>query len=562
MKYTNLKKDIVNILHSDEYDLYLKFYNEDGNTTLDPNEADWCYIHNYNIMIKFMDDNNPILLIMKDNSKLNDYFKNIVQRLREFCILNGVSVQLKTYDNLNQKKLYTFIKNNIIQKKQEKNMNESYDRNILVETFYNMLNTSKNTKRKSDFYLSEDIHTSISQSLLLEMIQELNSYYNFKDLNISSLLQDILICKNLNEVKSFVNSLENNTANRLIENVDIIENIIKFVKNEYINNISFNPNKPKSIMVLENVKVYPIKQLNKKENLINAYNELINESDNIKSDTDIIRIIRNKNICENYNVSRSDLLNMWLENNTKKIEPKRAFVFETTSGEKIVFNDIVKNALIPLSEHINNNGDKDDSISKEIINESIKYNHILSFLNEHHNSFSLKELNIRFKKMLKESSNKLKSKNLSLFCSENIDYQNEFEILCETVGFFHPALKYIAIENTKQNLIYSKILFENNMNDLNLLTKELKPFTKSLSELQNLVESIMKKEIKINGQLNESLDRKNIVNKCSEIYKELCFENDNNKSKIASALFNIIHTKYRLNENKIKFIQTLIKYML
>ena len=72
----------------------------------------------------------------------------------------------------------------------------------------------------------------------------------------------------------------------------------------------------------------------------------------------------------------------------------------------------------------------------------------------------------------------------------------------------------------------------------------------------------MKKEIKINGQLNESLDRKNIVNKCSEIYKELCFENDNNKSKIASALFNIIHTKYRLNENKIKFIQTLIKYML
>lgn len=562
MKYTNLKKDIVNILHSDEYDLYLKFYNEDGNTTLDPNEADWCYIHNYNIMIKFMDDNNPILLIMKDNSKLNDYFKNIVQRLREFCILNGVSVQLKTYDNLNQKKLYTFIKNNIIQKKQEKNMNESYDRNILVETFYNMLNTSKNTKRKSDFYLSEDIHTSISQSLLLEMIQELNSYYNFKDLNISSLLQDILICKNLNEVKSFVNSLENNTANRLIENVDIIENIIKFVKNEYINNISFNPNKPKSIMVLENVKVYPIKQLNKKENLINAYNELINESDNIKSDTDIIRIIRNKNICENYNVSRSDLLNMWLENNTKKIEPKRAFVFETTSGEKIVFNDIVKNALIPLSEHINNNGDKDDSISKEIINESIKYNHILSFLNEHHNSFSLKELNIRFKKMLKESSQKLKSKDLSNFYSENIDYQNEFEILCETVGFFHPALKYIAIQNAKENLIYSKILFENNINDLNLLTKELKPFTKSLSELQNLVETIMKKEIKINGQLNESLDRKNIVNKCSEIYKELCFENDNNKSKIASALFNIIHTKYRLNENKIKFIQTLIKYII
>ena len=267
--------------------------------------------------------------------------------------------------------------------------------------------------------------------------------------------------------------------------------------------------------MLENVKVYPIKQSSKKENLINAYNELINESNNIKSDTDIIRIIRNKNLCENYKVSRSDLLNMWLSNNTQEIKPKRAFVFETSNGEKIIFNDSIKNALIPLSEHINNNGDKDDSTSKEIINESIKYNHILSFLNENHQSYSLKDLNIRFKKMLKESANKLSSKNLSDFYSENIDYQYEFENLCETVGFFHPALKYIAIENTKQNLIYSKILFENNMNDLNLLTKELKPFTKSLSELQNLVESIMKKEIKINVQLNESMDRKNIINNCS-----------------------------------------------
>ena len=39
MKYTSLKNDIVNILHSSDYDLILKFYDEDGRNTLDTEKS-------------------------------------------------------------------------------------------------------------------------------------------------------------------------------------------------------------------------------------------------------------------------------------------------------------------------------------------------------------------------------------------------------------------------------------------------------------------------------------------------------------------------------------------
>lgn len=120
MKYTNLKNDIANILHSEDYQYYLKFYDKDGNTTLNPNDATWCYITNTNTMIKFMEDDNPHLLIIKDNKSSDSNFKLILQSIREQCILNGISVDIKVYDNLNKRKLYNFIRTDIITKAQDK----------------------------------------------------------------------------------------------------------------------------------------------------------------------------------------------------------------------------------------------------------------------------------------------------------------------------------------------------------------------------------------------------------------------------------------------------------
>ena len=127
MKYSTLQTDIINILHSTDYNLYLKFYDKDGNTIIDSNEAKWIYINNYNIMISLMDDDNPVISFWKGTNSFNDNMKTILQRIRELANLNGVSVEVKVYSNLNQRKIYNLIKDTITKlnkNKDDDKMNE------------------------------------------------------------------------------------------------------------------------------------------------------------------------------------------------------------------------------------------------------------------------------------------------------------------------------------------------------------------------------------------------------------------------------------------------------
>ena len=72
MKYTTLKEDIINILHSSDFNLDLKFYDENGNTTINVDDASWGYIHNENMIIEFMTDENPTIVIWKDKTNINN----------------------------------------------------------------------------------------------------------------------------------------------------------------------------------------------------------------------------------------------------------------------------------------------------------------------------------------------------------------------------------------------------------------------------------------------------------------------------------------------------------
>ena len=63
------------------------------------------------------------------------------------------------------------------------------------------------------------------------------------------------------------------------------------------------------------IKVYTAKEKNNRENLINAYNQLLSFTQNATKGTDIIREIRNNKICETFNVSRKELVDLWLYKN-------------------------------------------------------------------------------------------------------------------------------------------------------------------------------------------------------------------------------------------------------
>lgn len=554
MKYTSLKNDIVNILHSTDYDLYLKFYNEDGNITLEPSDAKWCYINNYNIMIQFMDDEDSTITILKDKNNFDDTFKKVVQHIRELSILNGVSVQIRVYDNLNQRKLYNFIKMNIIKNKQDNQMNESIS--MLQNTLLNVLYTAKNTSKPSDFYLSEELKNKNYQHLLFEMYKEISSLQSLKNKNLMKFFNKFSLCENKNDIQNFLDSLDKKTVSLLAENIDNIKYCVNFKKNQFLNNIESN-NNPTILYILENAKVYTLKQKLNNENLINAYNKLNELSVNAKNGTDIIRIIRNNKLCETYNVSRKELINKWL-NETSEIKPSKIYIIENSYGEKFSFNENLKYGIKALAHYINIGGSRDDDICKNIINETIKYNEISSFLKEYYDSFSMKPYNKKFKKIIKENISKLNNTfKIEYFKSENpIDYQSELLQLQNEMNCNHPAIKYLAIEEAQKNALYSKILIENNINELNILQKELKPYTKNIKELQKIVEYILNHNIK-----NILVESTNIKDKAQEIYNSIYLSDNKYNSIISSALFNIIKSNYRLDENKHKFINLLQKYV-
>lgn len=567
MKYTSLKNDIVNILHSSDYDLYLKFYDEDGRNTLDTEKSEWCYISNYNIMIKFMNDENSVIQIWKDKNTLNENMKHIIQRIRELSGLNGVQVQIRIYDDLNQRKIYNLIKNDILKQRESEDMDESVnnDDKVLIETLYNIVNTAKDTKRPSDFYISEAMQLENTRKIFSEIIKEISYLNAFKNTSISETLKPLMSLKTLDEVKEFSKSIKNSEI--IKENANNIKNIASFVKKEYLNNGDFIVSKPRTLFVLENVKVYTAKEKNNRENLINAYNQLLSFTQNATKGTDIIREIRNNKICETFNVSRKELVDLWLSRtNNLKIEPKKVFVVENYKGEKVIFNEAMKNGIKALAQYINNGGSRDDIICKNIMLETVKYNQISDFIKTYQDNYKVRKFLPKFKNIFSENANKLSSAylnfNKELFESveEEIDYTSQYQKLCKDMGVEHPAIKYLAIENAKKDAEYCSVLMEQTLSDETILTEGLKPYIQNPFTLYNIVKTIMDNQIILNKTLVESVNDSNIKSVATNLYNKICFEDNIVLMPIASSLFNIMHTK-NLNESKITYLNTLIKYI-
>lgn len=559
MKYSTLQNDIVNILHSADYNLYLKFYDKDGNTIIDANEAKWVYINNYNIMISLMDDENPVITIWKGTNSFNDDMKIILQKIRELANLNGISVEVKVYSNLNQRKIYNLIKATIDQlNKDDDKMNESHN---LDESLFILVNTAHNTKKVSDMYLSEDLQNNNSKNILNEMIDEIFSLKSCSNLN-KKCLNGLYTIKSLSETKNLIKSFDEKTYKTLSENIDNINNIVKYVKNRYTNNVDINKEKHKTLFILENAKVYLVKENNNKENLINAYNKLISSNEKLSSGTDLLKAIKKNHLCEEFDVNKTDLINFWLyESNGEKIPEKKIFVIEDSNGIKTFFNKDMAFGIKSLAQYINNGGSKEDNICQNIIKETIKYNEIKDFINEYYDYYSLRKYIVKFKNMLSETISKLTDTfNESLFESVNdINYNDDYNELVNEIGFEHPAIKYIAMEQAEMKSKYASLLMEQTDNDENILFENIKPYSKDMSECQKIIqETIENNSDKI---LNETINitRSNGKKVAEKLFKQ--FNESQNDSPITSALFNIVHSKQPLNSSKIEFLKTLDKYM-
>lgn len=559
MKYSTLQNDIINILHSTDYNLYLKLYDKDGNTTINSDDTKWIYINNYNIIISLMDENNPNISIWKGTNSFNENMKKIVQRIRELANLNGVSVDIKVYSNLNQRKIYNLIKYAIQQtNKDDDKMNENHN---IDESLYMLINTAHNTKRVADMYLSEDLQNSKSKSILNEMIDEILSLKSCKSLD-KKCLNKLYTIKSLSETKEFVKSLDKKTSKILSENISNINNITKYVKNKYTNNVEINKKKPNSLFVLENAKVYMVKENSNKENLINAYNKLISLTDKASSGTDLLRTIKKNHLCEEYDVNKHDLINFWLyESNGQEIPEKKIFVIEDSNGFKSFFNENLKFGIKALAEHINNGGSKEDIIGQNIIKETIKYNDIKDFINTYYTHYSLRNYIKGFKDMLSETITKLTDGfDESLFenVEEDVDYKDSYNEIVKSCGVEHPALKYFAIIETKNRLNYTSILMEQAEKDEDIIFENVRPYTKNVAECADIIQNMIENNVDKIMNENKNITRSNGKEVAEKLFNQL--NESANSSPITSALFNIVHSKQPLNNSKIEFLKTIEKY--
>ena len=566
MKYASLKNDIINLLHSSDYNLFLKFYDTDGQTTLDTEDCEWCYVSNYNIMIKFMDDDNSVIEIWKGTETLDDNMKHMLQRIRELTGLNGVTVQIRVYNDLNQRKIYNLVKNDIMKREKSEEMNESQRiDDTLIKALTEVVSVALSTKKSSDFYLSEAMQLENTRKIYEEMIKEISSLSKLKNINITESFQPLTLITSentLSQIKEFVKNLSN--KKKIAESSNNIKNIAKFVKNKYLHNCITNENKKPTLFVLENVKVYETYGKSNRDNLINAYNKLLSLTTNASKGTDIIREIRNNKICEEYNVTRKELIDFWLSKDNKKIDKNVYYVIENYNGDEIVFSSQMKNGLETLAQYFNQGGSKDDHIFKNIMEETVKYNQISDFIKKYKDDYKIRKYIPKFKNIFVENANKLREASLKfsreLFETvEDIDYTKQYSKLCKEMGIEHPAIKYLAIENAKRDAEYCAVLMEETLTDEEILTEGLKPYVKNPFTLYNIVRVIMDKQILVNKVLNENVSD-NLLESAKSLYNKICNDDNIVLTAISSSLFNLLHTK-NLTESKKTYLQTLLKYV-
>lgn len=556
MEYTSLNDDILSILHSSDYDYELKMYDEEGNTTLDSDNIKWLYIKNKNIMIEMPSTEDPVLCFWKETGSEDKDMIKVIQRVREISVLNGVKVEIRTYNNLDRRKIYNIIKTSIAK---EGGMMESAEKDV-SKALYELSNIVANTKRPSDFYINESMAAQNKRAFMNDVITSVTNIDVLNKKPIVKLLSMTMMESSYKTIKNITKAFETKQPEEyklLKENVENIESIGSFVKQRYLKNIEITKT-PHVIKMFENVMVYPVKTKMDKENLIKAYNHLVSVCEGAKTGTDLLRVIRNNKLCETYKVSKNDLLDMWLSKSVnEKIEPKTLLVFENVDGNRITYSIDMKTSCKQLAEQFNKNGFKEDDVTNNIVNETLKLNGIMDLVENYYYNTSIRKYASLLKEMYikcVESINSGKSSEI-----KTLDYSKELALLEGKVGFKHPGLKYIAMYEAKINDENTMAQTVEKIKDEKILREGLSmvmPYGKT----KDIARSIIKSNLCKVRDLKENKEDKLSAVKC--LFDNIYSTNVEAKNAVDDCLFLIGASPKKYTKDRQKFVETLKKYVI
>jgi hypothetical protein len=554
MKYTSLTTDVINILHSSDYNLKLVFYDKDGNLTTNTNEVKWCFIKDYNFMIELSDNESPYIFIWKNKNESPKNFNRIIQQIRELAVLNGVSVQIKLYDKLDRRMIHNLVKEKMKHNQEVENMSEC---------LYSVNQYCKNTKRPSDFYMSEDLNSANNQQIVKNIIVEFNNTCDKNQLTNKHLTK-MLSYSSKDEIMEEFNNINDDMAKLIIlENYNILNPISQFVCNKYLKNTNLLQSCEKTnIKFLDNAKLYETVKITNSDNLNKAYNHLISVCSEAKCGTDILLAIKKNRLCETYKVSKSDLLDMWLSNTTdKEIKQDKLYIIETVNNDQYCFEKEMKFGIDSMLSHINKGGKPNDDIANGIISETLKLNSIVDFIDKHLNDINVQAYKKEIKQLFKETVENISTQSPKILNEEIESYVYERQLvkLQNKFGFKHPALKYLAINEQKKldkESRYQTILEKRDFATLKCALMDCTTRIKA----DRVANSIIKNKIGLTENIN--------VDGCSydlakKLYDNVYSVDSETNDIVNTCLFTIINQpKEKLNETKLSFINVLKKYIM
>ena len=566
MKYGELKSGILSILHSDDYNFVLKLYNENGDTTLDGEEANWIYITNENIMFELPTDDNSVLCIWKEKDFNDDRLSKIIKRIREQCILNGVSLEVRLFDDLNRRKIYNLIKNSLNDKKKAEESNEMNESKELTlsKCLFEALTKIKSIKKTSDNFISEAMMSKNTHAIMENYVKLLSSVKSLNTKHLSPLFNKVFLETSLKGIHGIVKSFQKQFPEEfetISNNTDTLRNAISFVKECYVNNREVKDYK-NVVKLLENCVVYIAEPKNDKDNLRKAYNHLISVCEGAKSGIDILRMIKKHNLCETYKISKDDLLDMWLSKSCdEKIENKKFLIFESPMNNAVALPLEMKTSLSVLAENFNENGVVLTKQIQKIIDETIKYNDINNLIENYFYNPSIKKYASTLNEILKECLAQLNGgyKEEDLFEEFNngkIDYSRELNAIQEKTGIRHPGLKYIAIKEAKDNMIKEHHKTLDKIKDENVLKEGFMSIT-SLANAKKIAKTIVNTKITAVKPLAESDDIELPKSMIDNVYSA----DESVKSALNDCLFYLVSNPAKY-ESKKEFVSTLKKYVL
>ena len=477
MAYEQLKNDVMDILRCKDNNLELKMYNKDGNNTLATDEVEWVYVPNKRMVLTMPNEENQKLIIGKNDIDFDEEMNRVLRAIRKICNLNGVDLAIHKYSDISKRGVYNIVK---------QYMYESVGKELAK-----MVISLRGYKTESNKYLPMEAKLAQYRTLSENVINTVKMLPCAKNEKLVETVSGLLN-PNVKNVLDEFNKLDMDTKKALSENLKDINNAFEFTKNQC--NVYGKPvAKHPIVKINEWVKVMKIDEAPMRTNMQKASDMLRHLAENAKTKYDLMKVIRDNNLCENYMVSKEALIDEWISG--KPVETTWSYLIETVKGEVRIIEKKYALAVEKIARVINENkGSYDSSILDMFIKENARLNNLVDFTRKYKNNKIVEKYIPVAARLCKECLNYFSSKEIEP--KQHLTASNEETVgLLETaVGGSHPCFdevvaNYEILEEEKQTNILNE-----EKKERDILTKEFnKYFDKK--KTKKLVECVMNGEV-------------------------------------------------------------------